>query len=251
MENMNPSWDPVEYATTAPFNVTEAGRVLTLLQARAGERILDLGCGEGTLTQRLQGFGCQVVGVDASPEQVAAARAKGIDAQVADAHALGFEQAFDAVFSNAALHWLKRPAEAVQSVARALRPGGRFVAECGGHGCVAAIRAALYAVIRQRGLDPTALDPWYFPEEAVYVALLADNGFVVQHSELVARPTLLPTGLSGWLRTFAKPFLSALPESESETVVEEVAQIVRPILGTAAGGELADYVRLRFVARLA
>ena len=129
-------WDPRTYARNAGF-VAELGRdVLALLEPQAGERVLDLGCGDGALTERLVLAGCSVVGVDRSAAQVAGARARGLDARVASGESLPFEGEFDAVFSNAALHWMRAADAVAKSVFRALRPGGRFVGELGGTGKV-------------------------------------------------------------------------------------------------------------------
>src|SRR5512138_2182814 len=139
------TWDPERYARNARFVSDLGAPVVELLAPRPGERILDLGCGDGALTEKLVALGCEVIGVDGSAEQVAGARRRGIDARVADGQALDFDGEFDAVFSNAALHWMKRADAVVDGVWRALRPGGRFVAECGGHGCVDEIATALLA----------------------------------------------------------------------------------------------------------
>ena len=140
------TWDPESYARHARFVSDLAGPVLALLDAQPGERILDLGCGDGALTKKLAELGCDVIGVDAGPDMIRAARELGLDARVVDGHELSFEREFDAVFSNAALHWMKRDPDAVVAgVARALKPGGRFVGEFGGHGNVAAIVTDYFA----------------------------------------------------------------------------------------------------------
>ena len=163
------SWNPDAYAASARF-VTDLGLpVLELLAPRPGERILDLGCGDGPLTARLAAMGCDVVGVDGSAAMVAAARQLGLDARVADGQALDFDAEFDAVFSNAALHWMKRGADVIDGVWRALRPGGRFVGEFGGRDNVATINAALNAARARRGL--AILSPWFNPDAEEYTAL--------------------------------------------------------------------------------
>jgi SAM-dependent methyltransferase len=169
---------------------------------------------------------------------------------VGDGHALGFEREFDAVFSNAALHWLLEPDAAIASVARALRPGGRFVAEFGGHGCVAAVRVAIHSVLEEAGIEPGSVGPWYFPTDREYAQRLRRAGFVVTHIELIPRPTPLPTGIEGWLATFAKVQVAALPESEREAALARMAARLRPVLYDATTGFTADYVRLRVVASL-
>ena len=147
------TWDPEGYAKNARFVSDLGGPVVELLAPRAGERVLDLGCGDGALTAKLAAMGCEVVGVDSSAQQIAAARALGLDARVVDCQNLAFDSEFDAVFSNAALHWMKRPDDVIAGVWRALKPGGRFVAEFGGFGCVVKIRTALIAALNRRGIE--------------------------------------------------------------------------------------------------
>lgn len=245
------TWQPEGYARHAAF-VPELGMpVVELLAPKPGERILDLGCGDGALTAKLAGLGCEVVGVDASPEMVAAARARGLDARVVAGEELAFEAEFDAVFSNAALHWMKRDPDAViTAVARALRPGGRFVAEMGGHGNVAAISVALHAALARRGVDARAASPWYFPTPEAYRERLERHGFEVVTIELLPRPTPLPTGIAGWLETFAAPFTRLVPEADRSACLDEVVALLEPQLCDESGRWTADYVRLRFAARL-
>lgn len=245
-------WDPARYRAEAGF-VAELGLpVVDWLSPVAGERILDLGCGEGALTAKLAALGCTVVGVDASPDQIATARAEGLDAHVMDGQALTFEHEFDAVFSNAALHWMKRDPDAViAGVARALKPGGRFVAEFGGAGNVATIRDALHAELTARGVDPATRDPWYFPTAEAYAARLEARGFAVERIELFARPTPLPGDVTGWLATFAESFTNALPEGDRPATLAAVrARVADRLHDPASGDWQADYVRLRVAARL-
>jgi SAM-dependent methyltransferase len=194
-------------------------------------------------------MGCRVVGVDASAEQVAGAQARGLDARVVDGEHLGFAAEFDAVFSNAALHWMRRPAAVIDGVWNALLPGGRFVAELGGHGCVDTIRTALYAALQRRGIDGAAVDPWYFPTVEDYRARLAARGFTVDAIALIPRPTPLPGDVTGWLDTFAESFTAALPPDQRPPFIAEVREALRPELCDGAGQWTADYVRLRFKAR--
>lgn len=244
----NQRWESDHYMQHAGF-VPELGLpVVDWLAPRPGERILDLGCGEGSLTEKLQAVGCAVVGVDSSAEQVAAARERGLDARVADAQALPFRQEFDAVFSNAALHWMKHPDAVIAGVVRALKPGGRFVGEFGGAGNVAAIRDALSVALERRGLDPRQVDPWYFPAPEEYRARLEAAGLTVRRIEHFPRPTPLPTDMAGWLATFAQSFTQALPTSERPAMLDEVLTALAPVLRDSEGQWRADYVRLRFAA---
>lgn len=247
---MAQTWDPTQYQRTAAFVPALGAPVLALLDPRVGERILDLGCGDGVLSAELEAAGATVVGVDASPEMVEAARQRGIDAHVVDGAALEFDHEFDAVFSNAALHWMLDADAVLDGVGRALRSGGRFVAELGGHGCVAAIATALTAVLARRGIDAAARSPWYFPTVEDYGARLRAAGFVVDEIALIPRPTPLPGDVGEWVATFAKVFLAPLPEGDRAAAVLEVVELLRPWLCDEQGRWTADYVRLRFAAHL-
>jgi trans-aconitate methyltransferase len=240
-------WDAAAYARNARFVADYGREVALLLAARPHERILDLGCGDGALTEHLA-EAASVVGVDASPELVAAARERGLDARVVDARALTFTNEFDAVFSNAALHWMGPLDAILAGVRRALRPHGRFVGEMGGHGNVASVVTALLAVLGERGIDATQRIPWTFPTADEFATLLEQNGFEIDSLELIYRPTLLPTGIEGWLDTFAGSFLEGLEPQERRAVVARVAVLLGPSLRDRSGRWVADYVRLRFSA---
>lgn len=220
--------------------------VVELLLPQPGERVLDLGCGDGALTVKLLNFGCEVVGVDSSPEMVAAARALGLDARVIAAQALPFNNEFDAVFSNAVLHWIKEPEMVIDGVWRALKPGGRLVGEFGGHGNVSAIVTAIESGLTSRGL--TVSSPWFFPCPEEYRTLLEASGFAVQSINLIPRPTPLPGGIGGWLETLAQPYTAALPTGAQPSFIAELVEALRPTLCDASGNWWADYVRLRFAA---
>jgi trans-aconitate methyltransferase len=248
MSHARQSWDPQQYAENARFVSDLGAPVLELLDPRAGERILDVGCGDGALTKRLVDAGAKVIGIDASEAMVAAAQARGLDARVMDGHALSFDQEFDAVFSNAALHWLKRPDTVIAGVHAALVPGGRFIAECGGYGNTATVTNAIGAALAARGIDAANHNPWYFPTIEDYSSRLERGGFVVRSIALIPRPTPLPGHLVAWLETFAQSFTAALPENERSVVLAEVAERCRATLCDAAGRWSVDYVRLRFAA---
>ncbi|NOS80601.1 MAG: methyltransferase domain-containing protein [Nitrospira sp.] len=247
MSSLQPQhWDPAQYAEHARF-VSDLGMpVVELLSPRPGEDILDLGCGDGALTLKLSQLGCRVVGVDASPEMVAASNALGLTAQVMDGQTLTFINEFDAVFSNAALHWMTRPKDVIAGVWRALKPGGRFVGEFGGYGNVDAIITAIEASLFSRRV--TVASPWFFPRPEEYRALLEAVGFSVEHLTLLPRPTPLPGDMGGWLQTFAHPYTSALPAIERPRCISQIVTALRPVLCDATGNWHADYVRLRFSA---
>jgi SAM-dependent methyltransferase len=237
-------WDPRQYQENAGF-VPELGRaVVDLLDPKAGESILDLGCGDGTLTIELARSGAEVVGVDASQEMVEAARLRGVQAYVMHGAELPFSDEFDAVFSNAALHWIRPPEAVVDGVWRALRPGGRFVGEFGGFGNVAAIIQALEVALAGRGLSAEC--PWYFPTPQTYAAMLEGAGFRVLAMEHFPRPTPLKGDARGWLETFAHSYLQSLSTSGRDEVLSEVVERLRSHLVDAEGNWHADYVRLRF-----
>ncbi|MBI3666644.1 MAG: class I SAM-dependent methyltransferase [Acidobacteria bacterium] len=244
------TWDPQRYARHARFVADLGEPLIELLAPRPGERVLDLGCGDGALTAKLAALGVNVVGVDAGADMVAAARTGGLDVRLMDAHALTFEREFDAVFSNAALHWMRHPDAVLEGIRRALKPGGRFVAEFGGAGNIASILAALMEVLRRRRLDGQAIMPWYFPTVEEYRRKLEAHGFTVDSIALIPRPTPLPGALADWLDTFAEDFLRVIPEAEREAAKAEVSAILRPKLCDPQGRWTIDYVRLRLAARI-
>jgi trans-aconitate methyltransferase len=243
------TWNAQTYAMNARFVANLGMPVVELLHPQPGERILDLGCGDGVLTAKLRALGCQVVGVDASQELIDAAQRLGLDAILIDGHELNFDREFDAVFSNAALHWMKQPKAVIAGVWRSLKSGGRFVGELGGAGNVATIHQALRSAIAARGYDVDAIDPWYFPTAEAYQEQLIAGGFEVQQIELILRPTPLPTGMRGWLETFANPFMQVLPIEARSRVLDEIVTIAKPLLCDPMNHQwTADYFRLRFVA---
>lgn len=233
-------WNPVDYAAHAGFVPALGAEALASLDPRPGERILDLGCGDGALTRRLLDAGAAVVGVDADPAMVAAARAGGIDAHAGDAQRLAFVGEFDAVFSNAAIHWMPDHTAVAAGVFAALKPGGRFVGECGGFGNIAAIRTAMGAVLRAHGRDAT--EAQRYPTAERWTQLLAATGFTNIEARLIPRPTPLPTGMAGWLRTFRRGLMGA----DDDALAAEVEALLAPALRDDAGNWTADYVRLRW-----
>jgi len=242
------TWDTAAYAATGRFVANLAGGVVELLSPRPGEAILDLGCGDGALTERIAATGAVMTGADASAPMAAAARALGLNVHEVSGDALPFDGEFDAVFSNAALHWMPNAEAVIAGVYRALKPGGRFVAEMGGHGNIAAIRTALQAVLAQFGIGAEATAASFYPSPKHYRRLLEAAGFTVRSIALIPRPTPLPHGMEAWLNTFRNGVLDLLaPEDRAKAVAETVA-LLTPMLRDADGNWTADYVRLRFSA---
>ena len=249
---MAQTWDPDAYAQNAGFVHGLAGGVVEWLAPQAGERILDLGCGDGQLTERLAHSGAIITGVDADPRMVKAAKSRGIGAHHAMAERLPLDDAsFDAVFSNAALHWVRDQDAMMAEVRRVLRRGGRFVAEMGGHGNIAAIRVGLMAVLARYGHADAENGVNYYATPEAYSARLERHGFNVKRISLIPRPTPLPeSGMEGWLRTFRSGVIEGLPTELRDEVVRETAELLAPALRDETGAWIADYVRLRFIARV-
>lgn len=236
-------WNPADYARNAAFVPAMGAAALELLAPQPGERILDLGCGDGVLTSRIAQAGAHVTGLDSDAAMLAAARARGLQVLEGSGEALAFDGTFDAVFSNAALHWMLDADAVVRGVFAALRPGGRFVGECGGHGNVAAIRVAIRSVLERHG------QPWREAQRYAtadgWTLTLARAGFIHIEAQLISRPTPLPTGIAGWLETFRIGFLHDAPPA----VLAEIETLLAPMLRDPHGHWTADYVRLRFSAR--
>jgi trans-aconitate methyltransferase len=251
MSGSHQDWNPDLYRARAAFVPRLGADLLDLLAIRPGERILDLGCGTGELTSRIVAAGADVLGLDASPRMIEAARERfpGATFVVGDGQDLAFHQEFDAVFSNAALHWMLRPQAVAAGVVRSLRPGGRFVAELGGRGCVGTVCDAIRAALVRRGEQPDPWMRWYFPDVAQYVAVLAGAGFDVTLAHLFDRPTPLEgdDGLRVWIGTFL-PALAPHLGAGWDDFAREVEGACRDRLWRDGGWTL-DYVRLRVVAR--
>jgi trans-aconitate methyltransferase len=247
---MTQTWDAQTYGQNGVFVHEMAGGVLEWLEARPGERILDLGCGDGQLTQRIVSTGASVVGLDGSPQMAAAARSRGIAVDEGSAESMPYAAgSFDAVFSNAALHWVRDHDAMMSEVRRVLKRGGRFVAEMGGHGNIASISVALSAVLTRHGFEGREESVNYFPTPDAYTRGLTRHGFKVERIELIPRPTpLAPGGMSAWIRTFRRGLMDTLPEPMREKVVAETVALLEPVLRDEDGNWIADYVRLRFIA---
>lgn len=241
-------WDPETYAGNARFVSDLGEQLLESLDPKPGELILDLGCGDGALTEKVAAAGCKIYGIDSSAAQVHAAKQRGLKVALMDGEQVSFKRCFDAVFSNAAIHWMKQADKVVKGVSDCLKPGGRFVGEFGGKGNVATIRTALHNALHRRGTDPWAVDPWYYPSPEEYATLLTSFGLRVDYVALMPRPTKLPGDIVGWLEVFAQPFRNAVAPSEQQKLLNEVRSELEPTLRDTRGTWTADYVRLRFKA---
>ncbi|MCI0457063.1 MAG: methyltransferase domain-containing protein [Gemmataceae bacterium] len=243
-------WDAELYDDRHSFVWKHGAALLELLEPRPGERVLDLGCGTGHLTAQLAASGAEVVGIDRSAAMVEQARGAypALRFEVADARDFTFPEPFDAVFSNAVLHWVKEPERVIHCVRRALKPGGRFVAELGGKGNVTAISAALERACSEVGCGPF-VSPWYFPSVAEYACLLERGGLEVTFAALFDRPTALEgeEAMRNWVRMFAGSVLERVPAEKREEFLRRVEEQSRPVL-YRDGTWFADHRRLRVAA---
>jgi trans-aconitate methyltransferase len=235
-------WDPERYESRFGFVWNYGAGLVDLLAPRAGESILDLGCGTGQLTQKIAESGAEVTGLDSAPAMVAQARMNypSLRFVLADGADFNLLEPVDAVFSNAALHWMTRPDAVVACVRRAIKPGGRFVAEFGGRGNIAAIVSAILAEV------PDAKSPWYYPSLGEDAALLERHGFRVLEAYHFDRPTKLEgeRGMHDWLAMFGGPMLAGVGAGERPRAVDRIVERLRPAL-FRDGAWYADYVRLR------
>lgn len=239
-------WKSTLYESKHSFVWRYGANLLELLSPQQGERILDLGCGTGQLTQEIAAQGVIAIGIDKAATMIEQARKNYPDLwfEIADATNFHFEEPFDAVFSNAALHWIKQPEQAIACIWKALKPGGRFVAEFGGKGDIRAIVSAINKVF-----TPASF-PWYFPSIGEYATLLEKQGFSVTYAVLVERLTRLEgaEGMRNWIEMFANSFLQEVPTDKHMSVIQNIEDQLRPEL-YQDGNWFADYKRIRVVAR--
>ncbi|WP_245600263.1 class I SAM-dependent methyltransferase [Sphingomonas jaspsi] len=233
-------WDAADYAKVGGFVPALGQAALDLLDPHPGEEILDVGCGDGTLTLKIREAGASVVGIDNSESMIAAARAKGLDARLMDASEMRFSEAFDAAFSNATLHWILAKDRAARAIWFAIRPSGRFAGEMGGEGNLARLREALDDVLVLRGYGPPTYAANWYPSVDDFVETYEAAGFRDIDARLIERPTPLAHGVAPWVLTFRAGWMdrAGVPLSERQSIADEVADRV--------GTTTADYVRLRF-----
>src|SRR4051812_2223877 len=236
-------WDAADYARIGGFVAGLGEAALDLLDPQPGEHILDIGCGDGTLTLKIKQAGADVVGIDNSLSMIAAAKAKGLDARLMDAAQLKFGEAFDAAFSNATLHWVLDKERAARAIWFALKRGGRFAGEMGGDGNLARLREALDDVLVARGFGPPTYAANWYPGIEEFVAIYEQAGFKDIDARLIERPTPLEHGVAAWVTTFRRGWLdrAEVPDEERAEIAAAVADRV--------GSNIADYVRLRFIMR--
>ncbi|NJO77891.1 MAG: class I SAM-dependent methyltransferase [Cyanobacteria bacterium RM1_2_2] len=245
-------WNPLAYECNHAFVWQYGQDLVQLLNPQAHEQILDLGCGTGQLTSQLAATKAEVLGLDRSPEMIAQAKASypHLSFIVADARQFRVEPSLDAVFSNAALHWILEPDVVISNIHQALKPGGRFVAELGGKGNVQTIIAALNQALIDLSIPTTFRHPWYFPSISDYTTRLERQGFEVTGAWLFDRSTRLEAGeagLANWLQMFANSQLGQLTPEQQDQVIGLVETQLRPIL-YQEDAWMADYRRLRVVA---
>lgn len=245
-------WDAGLYDEKHSFVYKMAEGLLELLAPQPGEKILDIGCGTGHLAGKIAAAGAQVTGIDRSPEMIRQAQEtySKIRFEVADATQIPLEGPFDAVFSNATLHWIKEPEFVITEVARLLPPGGRFVAEFGGKGNIAKLVAAAERAWHKLKMPGPMPNPWYYPSLAEYAGLLERQGLEVTYGLLFTRPTPLEEGEDGlrtWLRMFGGEIFKGHPESQRNEVIEQTVREAKAEL-FHEGKWVLDYRRLRVMA---
>ena len=253
LKELQAEWNANSYEDKHAFVWKYGAELLPLLGPQAGERILDIGCGTGHLTAQIAESGARVVGVDRSPEMVNAARKAypTLQFEIMDARELPYRNEFDAVFSNATLHWIREPELVICSVQNALRPGGRFVAEFGGKGNIRKMQSAFdQALSELRAASQSENNPWYYPSVSEYAALLEKNGFEVRFMTLFDRPTPLADGEAGmrnWIAMFGSDYTAKVRPEARESFIRRVEELLRPEF-FRDGQWWADYRRLRFSA---
>ena len=247
MQKESNDWDAKKYHKHADFVSNLAMPVIALLNPQKGEKILDVGCGEGTLAIEIEKSGAKVVAVDLSEDMVLKSQEKGLEAYVMSATDLQFDQTFDAIFSNATLHWVLTPEKALKQMYKALKPKGRIVAEFGGKNNIKHLLNAIIAVFEKHPEYGVFQNPWYFPTQDSYQRLLEEYGFEVVRIETIVRPTKIDD-ITNWLDIFANGIIENLTSEQQVLFKAEVKTLLKPILYSKEEGWVVDYERLRFKA---
>ncbi len=246
-------WDAELYESKHSFVSNLAVDLLELLNPQIGENILDLGCGTGHLTYKITTRGAKVVGIDNAPTMIEEAHRCYPDIKflVGDGVNIELKETFDAVFSNAALHWIKEPKKVIHNIWRVLKPGGRFVTEFGGKGNIETIISGIYEALDAAGYSSNKqLNPWYFPTVGEYATILESEGFLLTFARLLERPTKLEDGedgLGNWIKMFASCFFEGIPEKKQNIIIDDIENRLRPNLYNK-GKWIADYKRIRIMA---
>ncbi|SHN37657.1 class I SAM-dependent methyltransferase [Gracilibacillus kekensis] len=225
--------------------------ILELLEPIKDEKILDVGCGTGDLAAEISKSGAIVRGIDKSESMIQTAKSKysHLNFDTVDILKMNFNEEFDAIFSNAALHWLLQPKEGLQKIYQSLRKGGRFVAEFGGKNNVLEIRNALQEAYNDLFRDyPPLKNPWYFPSIAEYTTLMEEVGFTVHYARYYSRPTPLEgaDGLANWLSMFGEGMLKHLQTDEKRRLIENVEKRLKSTLYVNHQW-IADYCRIQVI----
>lgn len=254
MEAKTNIWKVDLYNKKHAFVYEYGQELIQLLDSQEDEFILDLGCGSGQLTNEISKSGARVIGMDSSNEMVSKAKNNYPNLQffVKDAASFQFEKPFDAIFSNAVLHWVKNKENTIVSMYKNLKPGGRIVLEFGGSGNVKTIIESIKKSLKQRGyIENSTIENWYFPSISEYTFLLEKNGFEVNIAQLYDRPTELTdskNGIKDWIRMFGSTFFVDIPPEEKNIILEEIQNDLREKC-FIEGKWYADYRRVRVMAR--
>ncbi len=242
--NETNKWNPTSYNKHTAFVSQLALPVVDLLEPKKGKKILDVGCGEGTLAVEIERRGAKVIGVDMSAEMIEQCQSKGIEAYVGSVTDLPYNEAFDSVFSNAMLHWVKDARSAVQNIAKVLKRGGRFVCEFGGEGNAYTLVSAMQEVFEKHPKFGEFDNPWYFPSVEEYTTLLESEGFKVEYMEIIPRPTPMDD-ISNWLDIFANGVTKHLSQEQFEVFKKECREVLKERIYSQEEGWMLDYKRLR------
>ena len=242
------NWNAEQYQKDASFVAQLGTPVLELLAPQSAEKILDLGCGDGRLTWQIQNRNCEVLGIDSSASMIAKAQEKGLKARVLSAEKIDYHRQFDAVFTNAVLHWVDDIDTVITNVYHALKTNGRFIGEFGGQGNIQALISQMSAIFQEFTEFGEFNNPWYFPSTEEFALVLEQKGFLVQYIELISRPTLLKSGIENWLEIFTNRISNHLSIEQKKIFITEVTKKLRPLIFSETKGWIADYVGIRFKA---